>query len=216
MYVQPAVSTPYILPSAVYPAPVQAWPPWSHSLTVTGVKYIAKNTVKVTVASNKATAGIYYYWYAEGDFMAATRRPSFTFYVLDSGPVQVDVIDHTHPDMDTSAEAPEGFPGRRTVYWNPPQDEDVKKYRVRIRKNAGDWTTIGSIPHRDGTWNYFLVTPVLDDLADYEIDVAAVDEAGNTGSTVATASFGVVRVPDAEDYDVSYSDETNKFIFAST
>lgn len=188
---------------------------WKHALTLT-IQRPRPNTIRAIATSNLSDPeNIYYFWYVNGTFVQRSRSPIFEFSLLDDEYLRIDVIDSTDQGFDAEAHAPDVPQSRHTVYWNPSRESTIY-YRVRQKKSGGSWLTIGKVRHELGKWNYWCVTPVLDDQGTYEFDVAAVDKPGNAGTTVATDSVKVWRIPDAPAYTGAYSESTHKFTFTVT
>lgn len=192
---------------------------WKHSLTMTVERHRwIQDKIIITAESNISPDKglIDYYWFLDGQFVSKTKRPVFEFLQFDNEPLRVDVLDSTDEGFDPNAYKPQGLASSRyTVYWNP-SEEVTSYFRIRMKKSGGSWEIIGKADYEIGQWNYWAVTPVLDDQGEYEFDVAAMDEYDNPGATVLTDSIKVIRIPDIEAYMILYSGITNKVTYSAS
>ncbi len=182
-------------------------------LSVTVVADIAEVTVVTTMADV-----LYYCWYVDGEYVGQTTGPTRSFRVTGDEQLRVDVIPTDDPDFDPVANAPEGYPSRRKLWWIRSRGTTIDHYRVEQREGSGDWSTIATIPHDDGSWEYSAMTDRLDDLADYTWRIIPVDSAGNDGSPISLGPETVVRHPDAPQFTTAFSeaDRTIEFDLTAT
>lgn len=162
------------------------------------------NVTTVTVASS-LTGTVYFNWYVDGAFVGTTTTPTMSFSLEPGDQVRIDVVDTNDQDLDPVANAPAGWPARRTVWWVRSIDADVVKYRVEQRKGAGAWSTIGVVQHDALTWSYSLMSPRLDDLSTYEWRVIPIDAAGNDGTASSIGPELIVRTPDAPRFSATFN-----------
>lgn len=172
---------------------------------------VVGNIASVTVTSNQTppTGGnIWYHWYSDGAYVATTALPTRDFFLAQGDQLRVEVIDSLYPDFDPIANAPPGYPARRSIWWCRSRDTDVDKYIIRQQKDGGDWTTIATI-HADPTaWSYSFLTPRLVDLSTYSWRVIAVDAAGNESDPQEMGPEKIVRTPDAPNFTVACTEST--------
>jgi len=138
----------------------------------------------------------YYHWYLEGAWLGVTRVGQFSLVVEDGEQAWLVCQDTEDSGYDPIANAPEGYPARRTIGWVASADSDVDYYRVEQNKDGGGWTVLGSLKD-DGSWFYTFVTARLVDLASYQFRVVPVDVAGNDGTPMTRDAEIIVRRPDA-------------------
>jgi hypothetical protein len=185
------------------------------TITAYDIRRLGPLTIQVSVTSDLGGSPIYYHWYVDGryDGKSLTNVRQFT---LQAGE-QADVIcqDTTSTSYDPIANAPDGFPARKTLWWLASAASDVELYAIEQQKDGGDWEEIGRV--RDtGAWEYRFLTPPLDDLSTYRFRVKPYDAAGNAGTTLAldAAAETIVRKPDAPDFDISFDEGTAKITFS--
>lgn len=166
----------------------------------------------VTVTSDLSDT-IYYHWYADGSWLGVTLDARFT--VALEADEQVEIVAHDTNDAayDPVANAPAGWPARRTLFWTASASADISSYKIERRKDAGDWTEIGSVSD-DGSWDYRFLTARLVDLSSYEWRVTPVDLAGNEGTAKALDAMKIVRRPDSPDFAIAYDSGTQKVTFS--
>lgn len=188
--------------------------PWRHSLTYTIERQ--GNAVLVTADSNLGPDGkVWYHWYVDGSYIASTTDNSHYIFLQADEQAQIEVVDTMDPDFDPVANAPIGYPARKTIFWYRSMESDIDYYRVDQKEGAGDWTEIGRVPHDDSPWHYSLLTPRLTDLTAYQWRVMPVDQAGNDGTATTYDAETVVRTPDAPDFTQTYDEDTDKITFAA-
>lgn len=168
----------------------------------------------VTVTSD-LSGTVFYHWYVDGAYVAATVTPQYSF-LLDTGEqVRIDVNDTTDPDFDAIANAPAGYPARRSLVWTQSMSDETE-YRIDQDLDGGGYSTIATIDSVAGLWQYSYLTARLVDLGVYTWRVYAVDQAGNAGASYRTIGpETVVRRPDAPDFDVTFDGATTKVTFAA-
>ncbi len=182
------------------------------TLTVTTVR--DGNITTVTAVSNLAGV-VYYYWYVDGTYVTRTTAPGYSFYLDEDDQARVDVLASNDPYFDYVANAPPGYPARRSIWWVRSTDADVKYYRVEQNKDAAGWVNIGLVSHDSTEWSYHLLSPRLVDLSTYQWRVIPVDEAGNDGTALTLDSEKVIRCPDSPDFAYSYDGGTTKVTFSA-
>lgn len=161
--------------------------------------YLTTRIADVTVVrvTSDLAGTVYYHWYAEGEYLGRTTDPERAFQLAENEQLRVEVLDTTDADYDTVANAPAGYPARRTLAWLRSIDADAAWYRVDQQQDSGDWTEIARVPAEAGRWEYRLETDRLEDLATYTWRIVPLDTAGNEGTAVTIGPERVVRRPDA-------------------
>ena len=175
------------------------------AITSTTMQRVGRVT-NVTVVSDLGSI-VYYHWYVNGSYVGQTLVPYRTFVLDDDEQADIDTNDTNDADYDAVANAPEGYPSRRTIFWTASPDADVAYYLVEQKKDAEDWATIATVAN-DGSWSFTLTTLRLTDLADYQWRVTPYDAAGNAGDAITIGPETVVRVPDGPVYELAFDDDT--------
>jgi len=167
----------------------------------------------ITVASDLEDP--YYHWYADGSWLGVTRDPEFSIVLDGDDEIEITCQDTTDADYDPIANAPAGWPARKTIWWTAPADSDIDHYIIRQQLDGGAWTDLGVVNH-DGSWAYGFLTARLTDLGSYAWRVVAVDAAGNEGTLKEIAAATVVRRPNSPAFSIAYSAVTQKVTFDVT
>jgi len=174
-------------------------------------------TLTVVTVVSDLSGTIYYHWYIDGAYIASTQSPTrgFTFEAGDE--VRIEINDTNDADYDPIANAPAGYPAKRTIDWIRSLDDDVVSYRVEQKKRAVEWVSIGTVRRNGEAWSdgYALLSPRLDDLSTYDWRIVPIDAAGNDGTATGLDSEDVVRTPDAPDFTISFDEGTTKVTFAA-
>jgi len=171
-------------------------------------------------AVSRMSGRVFYHWYIDGAYVGRSTGNTRTFTLDDGEQVRIEVIDTNDPDFDGVANAPDGYPARRTIRWVRSVEPDIVAMRV-IQEKVGDAdVTLAEVPLVGDRWNYELLSPRLDDLGEYGWITRTIDRAGNIGSITSAELEGgpthkVVRRPDAPEFTVSFDDGTAKINFAS-
>jgi len=168
----------------------------------------------LVTATSDLSGTVYYHWYLDGLWVAATGVSSHAFYMETSAQSTVQCKDTNDIDFDGPANAPTEYPGRRTIFWYRSRETDVVKYRCESQKDGGSWVSFGTVAH-DDTWLYSKITPILDDLATYVFRVLALDKALNDGTAKEVDSEVFVRRPDAPNWTYTYASGTTRLTYAS-
>ena len=171
------------------------------------------NVSEVTVTSSIGGT-VYYHWYLDGVWQGATTEPVKTFWLDQDEQARVEVLDTADADYDYTANAPDGYPARKTLWWCRSTDDDVDHYRIEQQQDGGDWESLGRIHPRPNQWDFSLTTGRLDDLSDYAWQVIPVDILGNDGTALALDAETVVRTPDAPDFTATFDEGTTRVTFA--
>jgi len=172
------------------------------------------NLTRVTVTSG-LSGTIYYHWYIDGAWVGSGRSPTRTFHLPADDQVVLVCQDTNDADYDPVAEAPAGWPARRTLYWLRSVDPAIAAYRIEQNRAGAGWVTLG-IVRQDGTrWEHQLLTPRLDDLIVYQWRVVPMDAAGNDGTALTIGTETVVRTPDAPAFAATFDEETTQVTLAA-
>lgn len=155
---------------------------------------------------------IYYHWYREGAWVGMTTEPRKHFRLEPGDEERIICQDTNDAAYDPVANAPAGYPARRSVFWTQSSVGNVRTFKVQEKKAAGSWTDRATI--RGHAWAYDWLSARLDDLTDYAHRVLGVDAAGNDGPPVAMDAARVVRRPDSLAFDIAYSAGTNRVTFS--
>ena len=156
----------------------------------------------VTVVSD-LSGTIYYHWFIDGSFVGQTQHGTLAIYLAPEDQVRIEAIDTNDVDFDSVANAPQGFPARRTLFWTHSVDVDPVRYVIKQQKDGGSADTIGELPV-GLAWSFVFLTPRLDDLAVYLWQLIPVDALGNDGTTLIIGFETVVRTPEAPEFTAVY------------
>lgn len=184
-------------------------------MAITSINQIKHLDVTIVTVASDLSGTIYYHWYIDGAYIASTQASEYTFHLADSDSVRVDINDTNDADYDPIANAPAGYPARRSITWQPSLEATVKIYNIEQKIGAGSFVTIGMIPHRPGAWEYVLLSPRLADLTVHTWQVSALDAAGETLGTRTLGGETIVRIPDAPDFTVAFDGGTTKVTFSA-
>jgi plasmid stabilization system protein ParE len=172
----------------------------------------------ITATATTMLAGrVFFHWYVDGAFVETTLAGSYSLTLEEGERVRISVIDTNSESFDPVANAPEGFPGRRTIRWVRATYPTAAAYDVYQQKGAGASEVIGRIAHDDRRWSYSFRTGVLDDLATYYWYVLTILDDGNEGNTKSIYPVGgekIVRTPDAPQFTMTLDEGTGKVTFA--
>lgn len=175
---------------------------------ITSTSQIRIGFKTVVTAVSSLSGVVYYFWYLDGAYMGFTTSASYSFVLKPGEQSVIDVLDSNDPDFDPVTNAPAGYPARRTLVWTRSIDADVHQYRVEQRKDAGAWVELGYVYDDPAQWLFRLLSPRLDDLAEYEWRVVPMDLAGNDGTPVALGAEKIVRRPDAPNFTAELQPST--------
>ncbi len=164
---------------------------------------------EVSVTSDLAGT-IFYHWYIDGTWIASTNSAVYAFRLPAGDEARIEAIDTNDAAFDPIANAPAGWPARKTLFWTASIFASIDRYRVDQQQDGGDWATIGYVDHIQGQWCYSLVTDRLVDLAEYAWRIYPVDVDGNAGTHVELAAEKIVRIPDGPDFEISFDAGTTK------
>ena len=186
-------------------------------MSITALKAVRHgNTTRVTAVSDLAAPGttVFYHWYVDGRHVGVTGSSQRVFALEAGEQFQVDVIDTTDADYDGPGNAPTAWPARKRLWWIRSMSDDVDYYLVQ-QKTDGDWYTIAKVQHDPRKWDYEILTPRLEDLAEHTWRITPYDRGGNAGTAKTIGPEKVVRTPDAPDYTISFDDGTTRVTFAA-
>lgn len=175
-------------------------------------------TATIVRVASDLSGTIFYHWYIHGAYVSLTMGTERGFTLADQERARIEVHDTNDPDYDAVANAPDGYPARRTIFWLRSSGwglEPEGRYRLEQKKGAGSWVAIGEVRQTAESWSFRMVTPVLDDLSTYTWRIISIDLAGNDGTALELDSEYVVRTPDAPDYTATFDPGTTKVAFAA-
>lgn len=168
------------------------------------------------IATSMLSGTVYFHWYLDGVYVASTTTGRWSFVLEAEERVQVSVIDTTSESFDPVANAPEGFPARRTIRWIRATYDGIAWYEVSQTKIGDSPVVIGRVKHDERRWAYSLRTPILDDLADYSWSVMSIfgdNNEGNNQSIGGPNGETVVRTPDAPRFTITFEELSKKVGF---
>jgi len=172
-------------------------------MSITSETATRENNTTTVVVTSDLSAPVYFFWYVYGAYVGRTTVGRNGFALEQADQVRISVLDSNDPDFDAIANAPDGFPARRTLVWNRSIDADVAHYRIEQQREAEGYTEIGIVNADDTTWQYHYLTPRLDDLTNYDWKITPVDSLGVDGTPVAIGPELIVRNPDAVEFTVT-------------
>ena len=184
-------------------------------MSITAIDQVKDGRTTTVTATSSLSGTVYYHWYIDGAWIDCTTTNVYTFVLEYGEQVRISVLDTDDPDFDAIANAPDGYPARRTISWVQSDDDDVAKYRIEQRQDFGDWVTLGHVAHDDTQWAYRYLTGRLTDLATYEWRVVPIDSAGNDGTHYQFDPVTIVRAPDSPNFTISFDSGTAKVTFAA-
>ena len=184
-------------------------------MAITGITIGRQASVTTVTVISDLSGTIYYHWYIDGAFVGTSLEPMHCFALQADDQVRFAVIDTTDANYDPVANAPAGWPARRSIWWLRAGDTSIARYRVEQKKGAGSWTIIGYAEQAGAAWMHDLLTERLEDLETHQWRVIPIDEYGNDGTACILPAEKIVRRPDAPDFTVSFDSGTSKVTFAA-
>lgn len=173
-------------------------------MTITSEKTTKSGGMTTVTVVSDLSGTIYYHWYIDGSFVGQTQHGTLAIYLAPEDQVRIEAIDTNDVDFDSVANAPQGFPARRTLFWTHSVDVDPVRYVVQQEKDSGGMVTIGELL-AGLVWSFVFLTPRLDDLANYVWQLIPVDALGNNGTTLIIGFETVVRTPDAPEFTAAFN-----------
>lgn len=184
-------------------------------MSITGYSQLRNGTATTVIAVSDLSGVVYIHWYVDGAYVGGGAAARRTFQIPAGDMVSIVAQDTNDETYDAIANAPEGHPARRSIWFVRASSTDVKSYRIEQQREAEDWLEIGEIAHEDDRWSYFILSPRLDDLTTYGWRVIPIDASGNDGTALDLGTELVVRTPDATDYTVTYDGGTDKMTYTA-
>lgn len=172
------------------------------------------NVTTVAVVSDLVGA-VFYHWYIDGAFVATTSTPVKQFFLDIGERVRIEVIDTLDAAFDPIANAPLGFPARRSILWVRSVDLETVEYLIEQQREAEGYIEIQRARQDATTWVFDVLSPRLDDMASYTWRVTPVDAAGNLGTAIVIGPVAVLRTPDAPAFSIAFDPGTTKVAFAA-
>lgn len=183
---------------------------------ITSLSQVRTSTTTAVTAASDLGGAVYFHWYLDGGYVGMTTSGSRVLQMPQGERGRIDVLDTIDPDFDPVANAPAGYPSRRTLVFNRSLDAGVAGYRVEESIDAGGtWTAINLIAHNPRAWSYSMLTEELTDLGSYIWRVVPVDQAGNDGTPANLASELIVRNPDPPNFTATFDPATTKVTLAA-
>lgn len=167
--------------------------------------------VTIVTVLTDLTGVVYYHWYIDGAYLGQTLAGQRSFQLQEDEQVRIEVQDTTDADFDAIANAPKGYPARRTIHWIRSWDEQFASYR--ISQIGGTTFDIGT--KKQDVWEHEILTPRLTDLTVHGWNIYAVDRAGNEDVPAGTDALTVVRTPDAPNWNFTFDAGTDRVTFAA-
>lgn len=179
-------------------------------MSITSISQVRVGSVTIVTAISGLSGTVYFHWYLDGVHVSSTQSNRHSIYMDNGDSGRVDVLDTTDPDFDPIANAPAGWPARRTLQWHRSAATDMDHYRVEQDIDGGGFAAIGTVHHDPLQWVYTFLTPRLVDLAVYTWRIVPVDTSGNDGAATTIRTEKIVRTPDAPDFTVAWDEGTTK------
>lgn len=186
-------------------------------MTITSVSFARIGATTRVFATSDLAGRVFFHWYLDGSWLAATTSPWKDFQLSASASWQerVDVLDTTDPSFDPIANAPAGgAPARRSLWWVRSLDEDAAYYVIEQKEDAGSFEVVGRVVQATDAWSMGWLSDRLEDLVSYTWRVTPYDRAGNAGTATTIGPETVVRRPDAPDFEVAFDDATDFATFS--
>ncbi len=180
-------------------------------MAVTITKNLNTGPVRHVECESDLTPPVYFHWYLDGVWQGMTQTGEKDFLLAAGEQFNLVILDTVDPDFDYLANAPAGYPARRTIEFLESADEDTAYYLVQLATGAStpasnDWFTSenGKLMHRPGQWIYRHTTAPLDDLTWYWFSIVPYDAAGNAGSRKTIGREYVAHTPNAQDLAATF------------
>jgi hypothetical protein len=183
-------------------------------MTVTAVTYRRAEDVTRVFATSDLVGTVFFHWYLDGSWLGSTTTSWRDIAIVAGEQARVDVIDTTDVDFDPIANAPVGYPARRSLWWVRSADTDVSHYVVEQKKDAGSFEVVARVAQLDDAWSLAWLSDRLEDLSTYAWRVTPYDRVGNEGTSTTFGPEKVVRRPDALDFDFAFDDLTGFVTFS--
>lgn len=177
-------------------------------MTITAVTYERIGDVTRVYATSDLVSP-FFHWYVDGSWIGATSTPWRDVQLARGDQARVDVQDTTDAAYDPIANAPTGYPARRSLWWVRSADADVASYLVEQDQDSGGYETVGRVVQTEQAWALGWLSARLDDLSTYTWRVTPYDAAGNAGTARTFGPEKIVRRPDAPDFALAFDDDTD-------
>jgi hypothetical protein len=171
------------------------------------------DVTEVTVATSM-TDVVYYCWYVDDAYVGKTASPTRSFQVESGEHLRVTCIPTDDEDFDPVQNAPDGFPGKRTLWWCRSLDSAVAQYRIDQKSGDGDWAELATLSAVDGQWAYSFTTDTLDDCTSYTWRVVPINADGVEGTALTIGPETIIRYPDAPDFSATFDANSQTLAFA--
>ena len=157
---------------------------------------------------------LYYHWYVDGVYVGFSSGPTRSFQLPADDQIRIVCTPTSDADFDAVANAPDGYPARKTLWWIRSLATDAARYRVEQKEGAGDYETIADLAQETGRWDFSILTGRLADLTEYTWRITPIDAAGNDGTPIVIGPDRIVRTPDAPDFAATFGPGTGTVEFA--
>ena len=184
-------------------------------MSITAYNQTRIGSISRIEVTSSLTGTIYYHWYIDGLHIASGQSPVYVLYLSENDQAEVVCQDTNDAAYDALANAPAGYPARRTLHWVRSIDADVDHYRVDQKLGGGDWSALATVPQDSSTWYHAHLTGRLDDLGVYTWRIVPIDAAGNAGTPTTIGPETIVRTPDAPNYTIAFAAGTTLVTFTA-
>jgi len=184
-------------------------------MSITALTTCRVGGVTRATATSDLSGTVYFHWYLDGVCVASGTLASHCFALPVGRSARLAVIDTTDADFDPVANAPDGWPAWRSLFWVRSLDSGVDYYRIDQKLDAGDWSAVGRVAAVAGQWSYSYETGQLADLGTYTWRIVPVDAAGNDGTPTEIGPEKIVRTPDAPEFTATFDEGSTKVTFAA-
>lgn len=164
-------------------------------MTISSLTYQRSGTVTRAIATS-TLVGALFVWFLDGSWVGTTGTGTKDFVLQVGDFVRLEVIDTTNPAFDVVANAPAGFPARRSLWWVRSSDADVDRYLVEQSKDGGAYAAVAIVPQTVDAWALGWRSGRLVDLSSYAWRITPFDVAGNAGTPLVIGPETIVRRPD--------------------
>lgn len=174
-------------------------------MSITSTTFAIVGDVTRVFATSDLSAPVYFAWYLDGAFLALTSDGFFDFQLGTGDQARVDVLDTNDPSFDGIANAPVGWPARRSLWWVRSSETAVASYLLEQKIGSGSYSTVANVLQTPEAWALGWLSDRLEDLTSYTWRVTPYDLAGNAGTATVIGPELVVRRPDAPNFTVTFN-----------
>ena len=178
------------------------------------VSVVLMGGVSIVTASCFLAAPVYYHWYLDGQYLGMTTLAERSFRLVAGDQVQLIVLATRLADFDPYANAPAGYPARKTVWWIRSLDPSAAWYRVDQQQPDSSWLPVARLAADSKTWGYCWLSGRLADLTAAAFRIVPLDALGREGSPLVFPPEMIVRTPDSPAFTISFN-PTNQLLTLS-